>query len=187
MREQQSAIPSVLARLARSQRGVAAVEFALLVPVLLLAYLGATDLTQGLAVDRKLGQLAGMVSEQIARESAVSEADVQAVMRTGEAIMRPFDFGRTKLRLTIVKVNGRSAEVTAATERNWTLEAERGDSYVLSDDLLVLADGHHVVIATAAYEFRPSFGVVGVMNLEQHSVHLVRQQVEGFGFASAPR
>jgi Flp pilus assembly protein TadG len=88
-------LPQTLKRFWRSRRGVAAVEFALLVPVLLVTYLGATDLTQGLAIDRKLGQLSATVGDLVARESDIDENKVLAFFDTGSAIMRPFDFEST--------------------------------------------------------------------------------------------
>ena len=178
------AIRAILQRLAHNQKGVAAVEFAMIAPMLLILYLGATDITQGLAIDRKLGQFAATVSEQMARKTEISEADVLDVVRAGEAIMRPFDFNRTKLRFTAVKIDGSSAQVTAATHYNWTIEEDRGDNYGLPTELMALGNGHHVVIVTAAYDFTPMFGVVSSMNLEQSSVHLVREQVDDFGFDS---
>ncbi|WMT87420.1 pilus assembly protein [Pelagibacterium sp. 26DY04] len=180
-------ILSQLVRFLRNPEGVAAVEFAMIAPMLLILYLGATDITQALAIDRKLGQFATTVSDQIARRTMVTEEDVQAVIDAGEAIMRPFDFDRTKLRFTIVKVEGNSARVTGATEYNWTVEEEPGESYELTADLMDLGEGHHVIIATAAYDFTPLFGLVfnGTMNLEQRSVHLLREQTDDFGFTSA--
>jgi Flp pilus assembly protein TadG len=40
--------------LARDTRGVSAVEFALLLPLMIALYLGAVELSQGIAADRKV-------------------------------------------------------------------------------------------------------------------------------------
>ena len=173
-----------LRRIASNQKGIAAVEFALIVPVLMLTYLGATDVTQGLAIDRKLGQLASTVSDLVAQEDGITSAQVHAFFESGQAIMRPFDFERTKLRLTIVEVDSSSAEVTAATARNWEIEARNGQSYDLPADMRALADGNYLVVANARYDYSPLFGTVfnGTISLEQRSVHVTRKDVENFGF-----
>lgn len=173
-----------LRRLPGNQTGIAAVEFALIVPFLLLLYLGATDLTQALAVDRKLGQIATTVSDLVAQEASISQSQVNAFFEAGTAIMRPFDFDRTKLKLTIVRVDDGSARVTGAAERNWEIDVAKGEVYPLPQEMLDLSDGRYLVIATAGYAFQPLFGTVfsAQVDLEQQSQHIVRQEVTGFGF-----
>lgn len=173
-----------LRRIVHNQKGIAAVEFALIVPVLMLTYLGATDVTQGLAIDRKLGQVASTVSDLVAQEDGITSAQVHSFFESGLAIMRPFDFERTKLRITIVEVDGGAAEVTGATARNWEIEASNGQNYELPADMRALADGRYLVVANASYDYSPLFGTVfnGTISLEQRSIHVTRKDVENFGF-----
>ena len=180
-------ILSDLIRFLQDRKGVAAVEFALITPMLLILYLGVTDITQGLAIDRKLGQLAAIVSGQMARETAITENSVQSVIRAGRAIMLPFAFGETKLRLTVVEVKNGTANVKCSTHYNWTQEAAGGDVYPLLGDMTSMAEGQHVIIATAAYEFTPLLGYVikGVLDLEQQSVFVARDQITSIACGSA--
>ena len=167
------------AQLLQNQKGIAAVEFALIVPVLMLSYLGATDVTQGLAIDRKLGQVASTVSDLVAQEDSITSEQVQAFFQSGMAIMRPFDFESTKLRLTIVEVNGSSTEVTGATARNWQIEASNGQSYDLPIGMVTLSDGRYVVVAEVSYDYAPLFGTVfdGTVALEQRSLNVTRKRL----------
>lgn len=169
----------------RNEAGIAAVEFALIIPVLLLAYLGATDLTQALAIDRKLSQVSATVSDLVAQEEVITRDEVEAFFQSGIAIMRPFEFSDTKLRLTIVEVHGSSTEVTGVAEHNWEIEARNGDDYnELSADMIDLSDGRFLVVATASYDYEPMFSTIfdASMGLEQRSIHVVRHDVEEFGF-----
>lgn len=177
-----------LHRFLRNQRGIAAVEFALIVPVLMIAYLGASDLTQALAIDRKLSQVASTVSDLVAQQKTITRAEAQGFFQSGNAIMRPFDFDRMRLRLTIVEVDGGTAQVTGATMRNWTVEARNGNSFELPDDVIDLSEGRYAVVATAAYDYQPMFGTVfnASVPLEKRSIHIVRQDVVNFGFPLNP-
>lgn len=166
------------------QKGIAAVEFALIAPMLLVAYLGATDLTQALAIDRKLTQISATVADLVAQEDEITRSEVHGFFEAGKAIMRPFPFERTGLRLTIVEVDGSRSDVTGATALNWTIEAGNGDRYALDDEVMILADDRYAVVASATYSYEPLFGNVfsAIFNLEQRAVSVVRKDVEDFGF-----
>lgn len=170
-----------LRRLLRNQAGIAAVEFALIAPLMLLTYLGATDLTQALAIDRKLGQVASTVSDLVAQESTtITRQQVQDYFDAGLAIMRPFNFSRTQLQVVVVEVDaaGAPVNVTDSTSSNWTGGAVAG----LEDDVMQRAAGRYAVVATARYEYAPMFATVfnATMPLEQRSVHIVRRELDTF-------
>lgn len=176
------------ARFAHSQKGMAAVEFALIVPVMLIAYLGATDLTQALAIDRKLGQVASTVSDLVARETQVSGEDIHGFFNAGRAIMRPFDFEKTRLELTILEVEGSSVRVVGTTSHHgdsWTTGG--GENHTLPPQMMTVANGQYVVTANASYEFNPLFTTVfnGTVNLGQRAMNIVRDQEVEFRFGAA--
>jgi len=50
-------------RLARDERGVSAVEFAMLLPLMLTLYLGAVEISQGIAADRKVTLVSRTVAD----------------------------------------------------------------------------------------------------------------------------
>lgn len=185
-------LPSRFARLVpgfcNHQKGVAAVEFALIAPMLLVLYLGATDLTQALAIDRKLTQVSATVSDLISQRTGITRAQVHDYFRVGSTIMQPFDFERLRLRLTIVEVGSDVARVTGATARNWTIEAANGQNFALPDDMIDLAEGRYAVIASAGYEYTPLFFTVfnASIGLEKQSIHVARRDVSNFQFAMTP-
>src|SRR5262245_44457481 len=65
-----------LQRLAHDQRGVSAVEFAMLLPLMLTLYLGAVEISQAVAVDRKVTLAARSVADLVAQVTTVNNADV---------------------------------------------------------------------------------------------------------------
>src|SRR5690554_6153201 len=104
-------------RLFAAETGIAAVEFALLVPVMLVLYLGAVDITQGLSADRKLGQSVSTISDLVARhENPITIDELNAYFDAANTIMRPFEGSDTKLRLSIVKVSSERAATIEDTE-----------------------------------------------------------------------
>lgn len=89
-----------LARLARrlrlNQGGVAAVEFALILPLMLLIYLGSAEVTQALMASRKATLVAGTLADLISQQQNgvnVTDADLTNAFAAGAAIMAPFSAG----------------------------------------------------------------------------------------------
>ena len=62
--------------LARDSRGVAAVEFALLLPILLLLYFGVVELTQGVMTQQRANHVAATVGDLVSQSSSLASADV---------------------------------------------------------------------------------------------------------------
>jgi Flp pilus assembly protein TadG len=92
-----------LARQCRSDnRGVGAIEFAMILPLMLVMLFGMIDLSNGFAVDRKVSQIAQMVSDLASRNTTVSETDVSNFFIIADAMLTPYD--KTQLRATVTQV-----------------------------------------------------------------------------------
>jgi Flp pilus assembly pilin Flp len=172
------------AQLLQNQKGIAAVEFALIMPVLMLSYLGATDVTQGWPLIASSVRSSSQYRILWPRKIRLPAIRCTTFFDSGIAIMRPFDFESTKLRLTIVEVDGNSTQATGATARNWEIEVSNGQAYELPSDMLSLFGQRYVVIAEASYDYAPMFGTVfnGTVSLGQRSLHLTHKDVDNFGF-----
>ena len=91
-----------LASLAGDQRGVAAVEFALIAPLMVLVYFGMADLTEGLMANRMVGHVASTVGDLAAQSSAVTPAQVTDIFAIGQQMLSPFPAAGLKIRVTSV-------------------------------------------------------------------------------------
>lgn len=84
------ASPSLASRLLRDRTGVAAVEFALILPLLLILLIGMAETTSALSFKRKLSQTAFSVADLVSQSSSVSSSDITDLMTAADAIMEPF-------------------------------------------------------------------------------------------------
>lgn len=92
-----------LKRFLGDKHGVAAVEFAMLVPFLLLLFIGVTEATIALNNNQKVSQVASSVADLVAQAETISNADVTDIMRAAREIMAPYD--TTSLKVTIASVS----------------------------------------------------------------------------------
>lgn len=82
--------PSFFTRLMHDCRGVAAIEFALIAPVMIVFYFGLCELCQGYMAQKRLAHAASSVANLVAQTTAVTKDDVDDVMAIGALIMKPF-------------------------------------------------------------------------------------------------
>lgn len=99
-------MPSVIRRLAsniaRNERGSAAVEFAVIVPIMLTLFFGVVEFSSGIAVDRKVTLVARTMSDLTSQSSCVTQTDLDGFTITGKSIMTPYS--TTPLNTTITSI-----------------------------------------------------------------------------------
>lgn len=78
-------------RLRDARAGVAAIEFALILPVMLLLYLGMTQVTLGLNMDRKVVILSRTVADLVGRDREVTTAELDEIVRAALVVLEPYD------------------------------------------------------------------------------------------------
>jgi Flp pilus assembly protein TadG len=79
-----------LARFRKAKDGLAAVEFALLLPVLITLFFGVMELSLALACRADVANVASTAADLVAQESAVSTADMGNVFSAANAILYPY-------------------------------------------------------------------------------------------------
>jgi Flp pilus assembly protein TadG len=74
----------------RDRRGVAAIEFAMIVPIMLVLFFGTVEFSSAVAVDRKVTLIARTLSDVTAQSQSVATTDLNNFFTAGCAIMYPY-------------------------------------------------------------------------------------------------
>lgn len=77
-------------RLLRATEGLAAVEFALLAPVLAVLLMGTIEICNALECRQKVSSETSSVADLVAQTSSVSLADLNNIFNAGNSILYPF-------------------------------------------------------------------------------------------------
>jgi len=72
------------------RRAVAAIEFAMIVPIMLLLFFGTVEFSSAVAVDRKVTLIARTLSDVTSQSMSVATADLNNFFTAGCAIMYPY-------------------------------------------------------------------------------------------------
>ena len=75
-----------LRRLRRDRRGVSAVEFALIAPVMMLMYFGMTELSQSMMAQRKADHIASSIGDLVAQSKSIDDTTMGDLFKIGNTI-----------------------------------------------------------------------------------------------------
>lgn len=103
----------------RDRRGVAAIEFAFLMPVLLCLYFGSMELMQAIDTNRKLDRASAQIADLVSQNLNTTKTDIDAIMNIGTATLQPYDRSKPDIRITAVKMsNDATPTATVLWKRN---------------------------------------------------------------------
>jgi Flp pilus assembly protein TadG len=161
-------------RFAEDPSAVAAVEFALLLPLMLTLFLGGIDMTEAVGARRKAVQASSTMSDLIAQAREVTSADISNVFTAGDAIMTPFDPGRLETVVSSVRIDGSKRATVAWSQAHNATPRVAGATYTLPETLLVANTS--LVVAEVVYRYKPVIGsaIVGTISLPKVTYSLPR-------------
>jgi Flp pilus assembly protein TadG len=141
----------LLARFGADRRGGAALEFALIAPVMVTLYFGAVEFSQAFLAQRKADHVASAVGDLVARARTVSTGDLSDYFTIGSQIMAPFPSGGLGIRVTSL-TEGASGAPTVSWSRGYGSLAARpaGASVTIP---LALDPGQSVIMAESSYQY----------------------------------
>ena len=155
-----------LRELLRDKRGISAVEFAMLLPLMVTLYLGGVEVSQAVAIDRKVTLIARSLGDLVAQATTVTNADMSNILNASTAIIVPYQDAKLKITVSsvVIDVNG-VAKVAWSDTKNGTARAV-GTTVTLPAALNVASTS--LIWAESQYAYTPTVGYVitGTMNLK---------------------
>ena len=154
-----------LVRLVRDQRGVSAVEFAMLLPLMITLYLGTVEISQGVGINRKTTLTAHTVADLASQVSSINNAGMTNLLNASAAVIAPYDTSQLKVTVSRVDIDANgSAKVVWSDTLGGTAHAV-GASVTLPAALQVANTS--LIWSEVAYTYKPTIGyvVTGTLNL----------------------
>ncbi|MDL2400160.1 TadE/TadG family type IV pilus assembly protein [Rhizobium mayense] len=104
---------AALRRFAGDERGIGAIEFAILFPVLVMLYLGAFELTIALSVEKRASRSAGSIADILTHRTDVNKTMLATMPSVASAIFAPYDATDLTLKISGVQLDA-SGNATVA-------------------------------------------------------------------------
>lgn len=160
LRRNRAALRGLARRLRRGTRGVAALEFAMILPVMLAIYFGIVETGQGVMISRKVTQLTRSLADLTAQAQggAISNTEMNNIFDAAQTVMMPYVSVSPKMSIHFIVIDSAGvARVCWSEQRNSTKIARGQPAPVPAD---VRLPNTSIVMAQASYEFTPVVGWV---------------------------
>jgi Flp pilus assembly protein TadG len=95
-----------LHRFACDREGVSAIEFALVLPFMLLIYIGSVELAEGLAIQFKVTETARTVTDLTSQQAAIDSTQMSGILNAAVQVVSPYPAGSMIMTVSEVTTNG---------------------------------------------------------------------------------
>ncbi len=145
----------------KDEQGVSAVEFAFVLPVMLVMFFGTLETTQALYSSRKLTNTVRIIGDLATRTTTMTTTEGTTIMSAAGAVLAPFPSSGAKLLIT-----GISISTTGATSVQWSLGRNMtprscGSSVAIPAGLKpAIGKTAFLVLAEGSMSYTPTIGYV---------------------------
>jgi len=147
-----------LRRFLADKRGVSAVEFAMLLPLMVTLYLGGVEVSSAVAIDRKMTLVAHTLGDLVAQATSVDNPTMTSILSATTAVMAPYPDTNLKITVSSVQINSQGvAKVSWSDTKNGTARSI-GSTVTLPAALNVASTS--LIWAEASYAYTPTIGYV---------------------------
>jgi Flp pilus assembly protein TadG len=163
-----------IGRFRRDGRGVAAIEFALILPFMAILYFGAIEVSLLIGADRKVTETASALADLVARTDTIDATGMSNVFDASRALFEPYNVSTVQMRITsLVEKNG-AAKVDWSKSRNM---AARNSGDTVTVEPGVLPKGGSVIMAEVTYNYQTVLGFFLKDGMRLHETFYLRPRM----------
>lgn len=146
----------LLHRFVRDRRGVSAVEFALIAPLMIAFYFGLTEFCQGYMAQKRMGHSAAAVADLVAQTDVVTTSELDDIVAIGGLIMKPFSATALTVRVSSVTRGSDGVAKVDWSRGSGITALSRNAVVTVPTDMI--ANGESVVMAETTYAYSSPIG-----------------------------
>lgn len=152
-------------RMLRDKRAVAALEFALMLPLMVLMLFGSVELTQSVAANRRVQNTAASLADVVSRDTVVTTQEVTDLWTAAKPLMYPNSSTPMKMAITCIHVQSATKAVVLWSDASGLSPKTKGATISLPSGLMIAST--YLIMSETEYAYSPpSKFVVGTMTLK---------------------
>jgi len=149
-------ISDIAYRFRKDCEGVAALEFALIAPIMIMLFVGTLEVSAAVSVNRKVARISSVVGDLVTQSQTLNGTDVANIMNVASDIMEPYS-NTVQIRISGLEVVGSNAVVVWSCHQNWS-KATVNSNYTVPAN--IKTDGTYLVAARVQTLYQPMVGWV---------------------------
>ncbi|MCP3475407.1 pilus assembly protein [Bradyrhizobium sp. CCGUVB1N3] len=139
-------------------RALAATEFAVMVPLMLVLFFGTIEVSSGVAIDRKVTIMARTLSDLTSQSTSVGDTDMTNFFAASYGIMTPY-YNSTVTSATISELY--VDPTTKVARVQWSKgSSARSQASVVTIPSTLAIGGTYVIFSEVSYVYTPTIGYV---------------------------
>jgi len=151
--------------LQRDDRGNAAVEFAIIVPLMLVTFFGTVEFSSAIAVKAKVEMVTQQLADLASRYTTVNDTDMTNFGKIGDAMLTPYSSVPLKATITEIYID----PATGVARAQWsTGDVPRGvgsavpvpANLVAKDATNKIVANQYLIFTETSYLYQPAVGYV---------------------------
>jgi Flp pilus assembly protein TadG len=147
-----------VARFAEERRGLAAVEFAMLLPLMMTLYLGSVEISTAVAIQRKVDLTAHALADLSSQYTAIKNADMTNILNAASDIIVPYNAAQLQSVVSELSIDG-NGQATVVWSDTLNGTARTVGTVVNIPSNLAVANTY-LILGETQYSYNPSYGFV---------------------------
>ncbi|MEM7679474.1 MAG: TadE/TadG family type IV pilus assembly protein [Pseudomonadota bacterium] len=148
-----------------SEEGMAAVESAMIFPVMLTLLVGTFDLGNGILANQKTIRASQVVADLVTRNNSLTTSGLDEAIEAGELALQPFNTSTFGIDVVSIRFDDdANPQIVWRETRNMAPVAS-----ILADVTPLAVPNGGVVVSTVEYQFQPAFAgfVVDAIQMQE--------------------
>ena len=153
------------------KRALAATEFAVIVPLMLVMFFGTVEFSSAVAIDRKVTLIARTLSDLTSQSTSLADADMQNTFTASISVVMPYDAALVKGTISQIYIDANSIATvqwskagviaSGATQATLATSARKAGDKVTSEiPPTLLIPSSYLILSEANYTYTPAIGYV---------------------------
>ena len=147
---------ATLRRLARDVRGVSAIEFELILPLMVMMFVGGNEISQALTIYRKVGHTGSTIGDLVAQANTISTSEMNNILGAATAVMTPYTATGLQIIVSAVDLKGSNYKVAWSVAKNTTAWTT-GSAPPITIPAGLISDGQELIVASVKFTYTSAF------------------------------
>jgi Flp pilus assembly protein TadG len=144
-------------RFGRADYGLAGIEFALIVPVMLFTFFGIAEIANYILAARKVANVASVAADLVSQDTVVNDAEMSDIMGALDVVLRPFETSEAQIRISCVVADDDGDTTVAWSDARNTSAYSEGSAIDVPDD--IVPNGQGVIMTEVSFTYTTLFGM----------------------------